>query len=496
MAPRTADHPTSTSPLGAARSSVAPGSDADDDVVLFDTEKLRQASRLARRSVIRHPVTAFAGVALVLGAGSVSWLAAPLTYQSTAVLSARSDVVSSAIANPGRAVPQGSDQPLANARETILSEANIDRIIDDADLIERAQAHAGETALGEFRRSVFDAAGLGTTSDDLREDLRRELREALMVQIDGGSNGPDRLTISVFWTDAEDASAIVTAAQENFLEDRHIADLGPIEAALTILERYKADADAEVARLREELDFPSTETRDLPDGSPLRSALQTQSDLEDRLNGARIEVDAAEAAFQYRYSVVQTPEVPLGPVSSMAKRVVMTAGLAVAAAVGFAMARATFRKRTVDAGAGSQPLDPRDEHHADVPAAGTKTDTKTDTIAETDTPVRNDADRRGEGSVHPEPAPPLVARRTVGATASRPAPNEVSLAELVDALLDDGADELHRPANSVFESPAPPKLPMSPRAAQRVSSATPVSAGPPWQRTIAGRPGDPTAGSR
>jgi hypothetical protein len=320
--------------------------------VLFDTEKLRQAARRAKRSCRRHPLAALAGVALVVGTGSVSWLAAPLKYQSTAVVSARPDEVSSAIANPSRTVPQGSDKPLANARDTILGEANIDRIITDAHLIEHQQAHVGETSLGEFRRSVFQAAGLAGQAQDeekAREALRTQLRQVLMVQIDGGSNGPDRLTISVLWDDPEDARAIVTAAQATVLEDRHTSDLGPINAALDILERYKADAADKVAELRKELNFPSTEIRDLPEGSPLRSALQSQADLADRLNSARIEVDAAEAAFEYRYTVVQTPEVPRGPVSSMLKRYAMTAALAMVAAVGLATARAGFRRRSAAA---------------------------------------------------------------------------------------------------------------------------------------------------
>ncbi|MEZ5264499.1 MAG: hypothetical protein R2755_22590 [Acidimicrobiales bacterium] len=444
--------------------------------MLFDTEKLRQGATFARRAVRRHPVTALGGVVLVLGAGSVSWLAAPLTYQSTAVLSARSDVVSSAIANPGRAVPQGADQPLANARETIMSEANIDRIIDDAGLIQRAQDHAGETSLGELRRLVFDAVGLGqsTDVDKLREDLRRELRESLLVQIDGGSNGPDRLTITVYWTDADDATAIVAAAQENFLEDRHQADLGPIEAALAILERYKADADADVEQLREELGFPQTETRDLPDGSPLRSALQTQSDLEDRLNDARIEVDAAEAAFEYRYSVVQTPEVPLGPVSSMAKRVVMTLGLAVIAAVGLAAAKASFRKRGRDGTAEPAAVAVVD----DPPAGGAE---QLDGHIGDEAPVV----RRAASS---DPATPLrvrVSRVATGAASSTAGSQPAATVNPAATAVVDGDDATL--LNALLDGPGaaalhPPKLPVSPRKPQRLEGATPPAGGP-WART-------------
>lgn len=314
-----------------------------DDVVLFDTAKLRQAAHKAFRALRRYPFSAAMAALLVLAGGSVSWLAAPLTYQSTGVVSARSDVVSSSIANPGRAVPSGSDQPLANARETILSESSIDRIIDDVELLDRTRA--GETVLGRFRRETLASLGLQTESSQKHEDLRRALRRALFVQIDGGSNGPDRVTITAYWTNARDAAAIVTAAQANFLEDRHDASLGPIEDALQILQRYAAEADAEVARLREELNFPQTETRDIPDASPLRAALGQQADLSERLNGAQIELDAAEAAFKYRYTVVETPEEPVAPTSSLVKRIAITLFMAIGAGVAAATGRAAVRQK-------------------------------------------------------------------------------------------------------------------------------------------------------
>lgn len=314
-----------------------------DDVVLFDTAKLRQAWLHACRALRRYPLSAATGVLLVLAVSSVTLLAAPLTYQSTGVVSARSDVVSSSIANPARTVPSGADQPLANARETILSESSIDRIIDSADLLNRTRA--GETTLGRFRRETLQSLGLQTESPKKREDLRRALRLALSVQIDGGSNGPDRVTIIATWNNRRDATAIVTEAQTNFLQDRRDASLGPIQDALEILERYSAEADIEVGRLREELNFPLTETRDIPDSSPLRAALAQQADLSSRLNGAQIELDAAEAAFKYRYTVVETPVEPLAPTSSLITRIAITLLMAIAVGIGAASTRTAVRRK-------------------------------------------------------------------------------------------------------------------------------------------------------
>lgn len=49
--------------------------------------------------------------------------------------------------------------------------------------------------------------------------------------------------------------------------------------------------------------------------SKLRFAVENYQKLQDQLQKARIDLDTAEAAFKYRYTVVTPPEVPHGPIS-------------------------------------------------------------------------------------------------------------------------------------------------------------------------------------
>lgn len=49
--------------------------------------------------------------------------------------------------------------------------------------------------------------------------------------------------------------------------------------------------------------------------SKLRFAVENYESLQDRLQKTRIDLDTAEAAFKYRYTVVTPPEVPHGPIS-------------------------------------------------------------------------------------------------------------------------------------------------------------------------------------
>ena len=307
-----------------------------EDIKLFDTAKARAFGRNAIRSTKRHPFITMLTMASVVGLGGISWLAGPQTYQTMGVISARSGVVSSQIANPGRTINATSELPLANAKETVISEENIDQIIDQANLVNGL--YDGETTLGRLRRNVFALTGSSPIDETaVRENLRIQLRTALTAQINGGSSGPDSLTISVYWPDAKGAAAIVQAAEDNFLANRRSAALGPIDDALTILLHYSAEADAEVDRLRTALDLPANDPRPIPESSPLRAALSQQADLSQRVRSAQIELDAAKAAFKYRYSVAQSPEVPTAPLSSPLKSYAMTIVLAMIAGIAAAL---------------------------------------------------------------------------------------------------------------------------------------------------------------
>ena len=383
MRTRPTDPLTGKSPdyLGrAATASVT--TDLEDDVKLFDTARVRRFAGHTFGAIRQFPLTAAAGGAAILALGSVSWLATPPSYQASGIISARNDVVSSAIANPRRSIPVGNDLPLANARQTILSQSNIDRIIDETGLVDHVDA--GESALLKLRRLVLGSVGGTLTQEEQKDQIRHDLRLGLILSIDGGANGPDTLTITALWPHAEDAARIVDTAQRNFLQDRRTAALGPIEDAATILQRYSTDADERVAKLRTELAFPATDNRDIPVGSPLKAAVDQQADLTDRLRSAQIELDAAAAAFKYRYAVAQKAEVPTSPATSRLKPLAMTGVLVALAAGSAALARDSFRRSRGRDSSSTKTSSGRFRHAAQVDISSA--DTKEKGSAETDDP--------------------------------------------------------------------------------------------------------------
>ena len=101
------------------------------------------------------------------------------------------------------------------------------------------------------------------------------------------------------------------AAQPAAPDARH--DLVALDAALTRLEAE----DPQMGYLREQVNF----------------ALTKYNSLLDRIEGARLELDSARAAFKYRYTVLSPVQRPRGPMKPKPKLVLsasVVAGLALA----------------------------------------------------------------------------------------------------------------------------------------------------------------------
>lgn len=62
--------------------------------------------------------------------------------------------------------------------------------------------------------------------------------------------------------------------------------------------------------------------------SKLKFSIAAYQQLEEKIQRARIDLDTAEAAFKYRYSVIAPPEVPRGPVSPKVPLVLIAAAIA------------------------------------------------------------------------------------------------------------------------------------------------------------------------
>jgi len=75
----------------------------------------------------------------------------------------------------------------------------------------------------------------------------------------------------------------------------------------------------------------------------LRLSVLQYAGLRERINAARIDLDTTQAGFKYNYSVLQTPEVPRGPIKPKSQLVIAAAFIAGLVLAVFATSAADLR---------------------------------------------------------------------------------------------------------------------------------------------------------
>jgi hypothetical protein len=209
---------------------------------LFDWEKIRHYTVLSLGSVRRRWllfIVVAAGIPL-LAAGGLAVL--PKTYEvTTRILAQR---------NPVLAVRADTNQmePTKAAVDTITSHDNLRSLIQQTDLLREWRRRRAPAQ--RWKDSLERRLGRAPTEDELTQGLVGLLQKQINVWVT-----PDgTVTIKLHWQDPLMAYRLVDAAQQNFLEKRHVLEVSTIAEQITILEghaaRLKKDIDAQVAELQ------------------------------------------------------------------------------------------------------------------------------------------------------------------------------------------------------------------------------------------------------
>ena len=312
--------------LAVGPSDISPGVGRAD---LFDTGLAKLWRGYAMRSVVRHWIRAASTFLVLFTAAGFFALSTPKEYLVTTNLAAKVDVVS-AVANPNRSLELSGARPILNAEALITADDNLKKILSQAKLISRYNRN--ESSLAKLRAKLMGGGSGGVVTE---EEILRRLRGAVAVDADPTK---DSVTIKVTWNDPIQARDIAQSAQTNFLADRRIAEVQPRKDGLKLVEGKLAEAKANVESLRSQLGIPADSREPLPESSPLRDALAKEQILSNRRLDAELEVEAAETGFQYRYSEVRPPEVPVAPVKGNLKAILFGLILACGAAIAVAVA--------------------------------------------------------------------------------------------------------------------------------------------------------------
>ena len=226
-----------------------PSHHAYDREDLFDWQKVRRYAAFSLGSVRRRPFlfALVAGGMVVFAAVALAVL--PETYeveskllaQRNSVLAVRSDT------NP-------MDQPTRAAAETIMRRENLQDLMRQTEVLQEWPKR--RAPLLRVKDWLLRKLGRAPTEKELTEGLTDLLQKNFTVW-----TTPDgtTVTVKVHWPDALMAYRLVDAAEQNFIEKRHVLEVSTIAEQISILEGHAANLknaiDAQVAelqRLREE----------------------------------------------------------------------------------------------------------------------------------------------------------------------------------------------------------------------------------------------------
>jgi len=225
--------------------SARPGEGEGQSADLFDVAAIKDYAGFVLRGVRRHRLLAactFILAATVCVSGALVY---PKTYHvQTKILAQRNQVLAS-LGNPRRSVPFDADAPTRAARETVLRRDNLVSLVRQTNLVDRWAST--RTPLFRLKDTIMDFVRGPLTEDEKLDSMVGMLEKKIQVSIDTTS-----VTIAIQFRDPQLAYQLIEAAQRNFLETQHVAEVSTISEAISILEVHASQAhDAVDAALSE-----------------------------------------------------------------------------------------------------------------------------------------------------------------------------------------------------------------------------------------------------
>ena len=165
----------------------------------------------------------------------------PRTYHAESRLMAqRSDV----LATRGDSIGDA----LRGAPDVVLARENLEKIVKQLNLVNIWEAR--RPPLLRAKDVVMSKLRGPLSLKDKTDALVGLMKDKLVVTI---GNGDGTLTIGADWADPQSAAKIVEAAEQNFLESRHSAEISMIADYAAILEDHAIDARKDVDTLAEQV---------------------------------------------------------------------------------------------------------------------------------------------------------------------------------------------------------------------------------------------------
>lgn len=213
--------------------------DEDSDSASNQAELLASYIAFARHALARRwvvSVTVFSALIALTFAIAKLW---PRVYHCE----------SRFIAQPNLFAPrtgQGTGDALGGAADVILRHESLEAIIKQTNLVKSWPAT--RPPLLKFKDRVMEWLRGGMSEEDTRKMLIGTLETKLFVTTTGNA-----ATITLDWQDPQVAAELVEAAEQNFLESRHVAEISTIAEYISILEAHAIKVRDEIYKISEQL---------------------------------------------------------------------------------------------------------------------------------------------------------------------------------------------------------------------------------------------------
>jgi uncharacterized protein involved in exopolysaccharide biosynthesis len=208
--------------------------DAEDEGG-FDLQKILGWVTYTVRAVRQRWRLAAAGFTLVLVGSAALVMMLPRVYSvNTSILAQRSQVIA-ALSNPSRQGFGDSDAPTRSAADAILRRDNLLSLIKQTGL--QKSWEQTRTPAGRLRDTIRRLLS-GPLNDEERLDALADLLERRLYV----NTSDTKIVIGINWPDAQMAYRLVEAAEQNFLESRHVTEISLIAESISILESHSAVA--------------------------------------------------------------------------------------------------------------------------------------------------------------------------------------------------------------------------------------------------------------
>ena len=221
-----------------AESRRVPPSDPDD-FQLVDVVQLKNWARFVLHSLGRRKGVVALTFLLTVGATVALLAILPRTYHIDAQLLTQRNTVMPALGNPGRTVPTDANVPTRAAAETVLRRDNLLSLMKQTDLLNRWEQK--RTPVLQLKDWLVQQIAPPSEEDRINAMV------GLLEKRFNVTTGESTVNIGIDWPDAQMGYALVDNALQNFLEQRHSAEVSSIAETIAILESHAAD-------LREQID--------------------------------------------------------------------------------------------------------------------------------------------------------------------------------------------------------------------------------------------------